>query len=315
MTLRPLYFGRGFFPATDCFAVLASTVVLMFPQTVPATEVDCLDSNAALEYWRPIREQATTAELAANDLAPELVSCLGSPDPELRDSIGYELFTYWLRQDKLTDETRAALLAELSSEMSRGSEGSTLSRSFSALILSEVMRSDAIKPFMTDAERQTLLDATINALEQEKDFRGLEADIGWVHPIAHMADLLWRFALHPATSTEQASKILDGVRSKVAPTEVSYSFNEGDRLARVVATLIQNEVMDAGRIGDWIRTFETPYAMDTWSNAFKSPAGMAELHNTKQFLRALADQLEGVDLDTRISDPLSALVQGFTQLI
>jgi hypothetical protein len=315
MTLRLLCFGRGFFPPTDCVAVLVSTVVLLLPQFVQATEVDCLDSKAALEYWRPIREQATTAELPANDLAPELVSCLGSPDPELRDSIGYELFTYWLRQDKLTDETRAALLAELTSEMRRGSEGSTLSRSFSALILSEVMRSDAIKPFMTDAERQTLLDATITALEQEKDFRGLEADIGWVHPIAHMADLLWRFALHPATSKEQASTILDGVRSKVAPTEVSYSFNEGDRLARVVTTLIQNEVIDAGKIGAWIQSFETPHAMDTWSNAFMSSAGMAELHNTKQFLRALADQLEGVDLDARISDPLNALVQGFTQLI
>jgi len=280
-----------------------------------AAGVDCMETDSALTYWRPIREQAADEGEPANDLAIELVSCLGSPDPELRDRIGYELFAYWLRQEKLSDQTRSQLLVELSAGLSNQSATMGLSRSFSALILAEVMRSDAINPFMTDGQRQALLDKATVAIANENDFRGLDANIGWVHPVAHMADLLWRFALHPQTDTDQATKILDAVRSKVAPTSVSYTFNEGDRLARVVTTLLTTELVDAESMAAWISKFEKPHSMEKWSVAFQSPEGMAELHNTKQFLRSLSDQLAGAEIDPAIAEPIAELVNGFTQLI
>jgi hypothetical protein len=55
--------------------------------------------------------------------------------------------------------------------------------------------------------------------------------------------------------------------------------------------------------------------MERWSDAFRSPEGMTELHNTKQFMRALSDQLTATDVADSISEALAALVQGFTQLI
>jgi len=42
---------------------------------------------------------------------------------------------------------------------------------------------------------------------------------------------------------------------------------------------------------------------------------MAELHNSRQFLRALSDQLEGHDVPEPVSDTLDGLVAGFTGLI
>ena len=277
--------------------------------------VDCLNDADALAYWEPIREKAETDELPADRLALELVSCLGSPDPELRDRIGYELFAKWLRSDSLNDETRHSLLEKLSAHLEDASSDATLSRSFSALILAELMRSDGLKPFMSDADRQILLKAAAKALQSETDFRGLTDDIGWVHPVAHMADLQWRFVLHPATSSVQADDILRAVRTKVAPTTVSYAFNESDRLARVVATIVRRNLVDAGSIRNWILAFQVPQSMEKWSDAFQSPTGMAELHNTKQFLRALSDQLRETEIAPEISEPLDALVAGFTNLI
>jgi hypothetical protein len=287
----------------------------MLPALATAYAPDCRDTDAALDYWRPVREQAASENLPANELAPQLVSCLGSPDPELRDRIGYELFTYWLRQEKLDDGTRTALLETLMDLLSRPGGETALSRSFSALVLAEVMRSDANSPFMSDDERQMLLDTTAAALERETDFRGLDADIGWVHPVAHMADLLWRFALHPATTREQGRQLLAAVRTKVAPTDVSYAFNEGDRLARVVSTLVRRDLVAPGEIVAWLERFAAPQTMDKWSTAFQSPTGMAELHSTKQFLRALSDQLASLDIDDGIATTLDELVTGFTQLI
>lgn len=280
-----------------------------------AAAVDCMNEAAALAYWQPIRDEADRDDLPTGRLALELVSCLGSPNPELRDRIGYELFAKWLRADALSDATRKSLLRTLSDQMANTSADAVLSRSFSALILAELMRSDGLKPFMTDNERQDLLGVAGRALQSETDYRGLTADTGWIHPVAHMADLHWRFALHPATTSEQAEEILQAVYTQVAPTTVSYAFNESDRLARVVATIIMRGLVDAETLGNWILSYQEPQSMERWSAAFQSPAGMAELHNTKQFLRALSDQLLEADVAAEISEPLNALVNGFTNLI
>ena len=274
--------------------------------------VECGNVDEALEYWRPIREQAEDNALPADKLAIEFLPCLGSENAELRDRIGYELLTYWLRNDKLTDETRLSLATSLQSNLA--SEDSLL-RSFSALVLAEVMRSDANKPFLLEPTRGGLLQSAITALTRESDYRGLEPDIGWVHPVAHLADLLWRFALHPETNASQAEQILFAVKAQVAPTSVSYAFNEGDRLARIVSTIIRRGLVPTESVALWISAFGRPDSMPRWGEAFQSPEGMAALHNTKQFLRALSDQLAGDDIDESIRAPLDELVGGVTQLI
>ena len=43
--------------------------------------------------------------------------------------------------------------------------------------------------------------------------------------------------------------------------------------------------------------------------------GLVSLSGIKQFLRALSDQLAGIDVDPAISGALTPLVTGFTQLI
>ena len=294
---------------------LATIILSSGFSSARAAGVGCLNTSEALAYWRPLREAPEMSSSSANSLALELLSCLGSPNPELRDQIGYELYVEWLRNDRLTDATRHALLRELSIRMRQKGNDVSLSRSFSALVLGELMRSDANKAFMSSQQRQGLLDDAIETLRNEQDFRGLVADIGWVHPVAHLSDLLWRFALHQETTPAQASSLLLAVRSKVAPVETSYTFNESDRLARVVSTLISRQLLDVEITAEWIESFSTPLTMEMWSDAFRTPAGMAELHNTKQFLRALSDQLATTNVADAISEPLAALVQGFTQLI
>ncbi len=285
----------------------------------PAATTDCADVDSALAYWRPIREEPEQAGLAYDRLALELVACLNSSNAELRDEIGYTLFSTWLRGDRLSDATRRLLLKKLqdmmntSPEMAAGSE--SFGRSFAALVLAELMRSDAYQPFLDESERHTLLGDALRALDREKDFRGLTAEHGWVHPVAHIADLLWRFALHPDTDADEAWIVLDGLRVKVSTTEAAYTFNEGDRLARVAGAIIARRLLPADRILAWLAFFESPASMADWPAAFQSPEGMTELHNTKQFVRSLSDQIAANDIDPRITRSLSALVQEFTDLI
>ncbi len=310
------------FPPNGCsnsgkisLIALATLVLQAVLPTASAAGVDCLDTSEALAYWRPIRKAPASSSASADDLALELISCLGSPDPELRDQIGYELYVDWLRNDHLADATRIRLFDELSSRIQESTSDRALSRSFSALVLAELMRSDAKRTFLSADQRQRLLTDATEALQRETDYRGLIADIGWVHPIAHLGDLLWRFALHPQTTPAQGITLLRAVRSKVAPTQTTFAFNESDRLARVVSALIRRQLLEEQETAMWIESFAVPTTMEKWSDAFRSPQGMAELHNTKLFLRALSDQLAGDDVAAAIREPLEALIQGFTQLI
>jgi hypothetical protein len=189
------------------------------------------------------------------------------------------------------------------------------SRSFSALVLSELMRSDVQAAFMQDADRSRLLDLAIHAFLNETDFRGLDPDLGWIHPLAHQSDLLWRFALHPRTTAPQAERILDALRARLMSAAAPFIFNEGDRMARVAATLLATGKPGESEILEWLNSFESPGSMSTWEDAFRTPRGMVELHNSKQFLRALNDQVLGLDLSNTVAARLRMLLGEFRRLV
>jgi hypothetical protein len=245
-------------------------------------------------------------------LARDLLPCLGSPNPLLRDNIGYGLYSYWLRNERLDRDSKRFLFNALQAELQ---SDAALERSFSALILAELLRADAIDAFLSANERNGLLGQTAAALQAETDYRGLDAELGWVHPVAHLADVLWRFALHPALGAEQARQIQAAVRAKATPLDTSYAFNEGDRLARVISQLLAREVLPEEAWQRWFAQFELRRDGQDWSSAFSSPQGMAELHNAKLFIRALADQIAGSSISSNLQARVEELVAMFTELV
>lgn len=285
---------------------------------VGAQTVDCLDTSAALTFWRPIREAvraggANSADAERYTLA--LLECLASPDSELRDRIAYEVLTFWLRSEALSAATQQQVLTHLQTNLGLTGREDSLKRSFSALLLSELLRADNNAAFMAGAARLSLLKDSVSALARETDYRGFTEEFGWVHPVAHLADILWRFALHSALTQEQAELILTGVRSQAGTTQIGFTFNESDRLARSIATLIARRSLPESTFVNWLGNYDSPTASDDWFNAFSSVAGMRELHNSKAFIRALSDQLQGQDIDAAVREKLEQLVQLFTAIV
>lgn len=292
-------------------------LLLIFLYSLPVSskaqpDANCAASAENIAWWREIYDNRQEERSVADALAYDLLACLASPNSELRDTFGYGLYTYWLRNEQLSLSTRQFLFSEL---MNRLASDNSLERSFSALILSELMRADAQNAFLASIERQQLLDSIAAALETETDYRGLDTELGWVHPVAHMADVLWRFALHPALTAAESRQILTAIQSKAISTDTAYAFNEGDRLARVVAILIRREVLTDAQWLEWLGEFEFRSDGSDWSTAFSSPAGMRELHNAKLFVRALADQLQSIEPGPAISEELALLTALFAGLV
>lgn len=277
--------------------VFLSACLLSTGQAIAASDAltpQCPSDRESLERWRAVRQSALEAE--ADRLALELAECLASRSPELRDRIAYEVLTYWLRQEKLKAETVAALREKLIPWLARGGgeagSDAAIVRAFSALVLSELVRHDTIHGAWPPEQIASSLKSALAAFTAERDYRGLVPEIGWIHCVAHEADLLWRLVLHPKTSGADHAATLEALSGQIGRLGLpAYTHNEGDRLSRVASAVVARGELPAADVSAWITSVGQPGSLESWRAAFLTPDGMAQLHNVKSFLRALRQQL------------------------
>jgi hypothetical protein len=180
---------------------------------------------------------------AKRALALGLVDCLGDRDPAVRDGVAYAALATWMRAGDFDPATLRALQAALRMQLATSDPDGVL-HPFAALVLSEVARTDRVAPWMSPAERKSMLADATGYLVAVGDYRGFEAGIGWRHGVAHGSDWLLQLALNPALDAAQLQQVLDAVAVQAVPeTGHAYVFGEPARLARPVAWVARRGVL------------------------------------------------------------------------
>ncbi len=221
--------------------------------------------------------------------ALELLDCLGDPDPDMRDKIGYEGFSTLLRGKKLSTDAVKILRQRLAAMLQDTlPDRSGFAKPFVALALSEVVRADRVTPIFTDAERRETVAAATDYLRGITDYRGYDENEGWRHGVAHIADVLMQLSLNPAITPEDLTKMRGAIGSQIAPKNAHfYIYGEPDRLARPILFMAAREGFTAE---DWVAWFEgiaDPAPFEDWNAVYNSQEGLAKLHNTKAFANAV----------------------------
>jgi hypothetical protein len=195
-------------------------------------------------YWRSIAEAKfeVPAGATAQQLTPELLTSLGSPDPELRDDLAVSILTAWIYQKKLLgpDDLRPMTLTlEANLRKGIGAIGTdgVLLRSFSALTLSVIAARDNEAPFLSADEHAKLLDDALAYFHDERDTRGFDAVKGWMHSAAHTSDLLKFLARNPRLPVAGQSRILSAMLAKNRESPAPFSQGEDERMARIAISL------------------------------------------------------------------------------
>lgn len=241
-------------------------------------------------------KSAPPSGAAADALARDALACLASPDPVLRDELGFELLSKLIRAGAVSPAALRgladALVPELRAGIGERSTDTVFRRAFAALVLSEIVRQDTRERALDEPTVRRVLDAAVAYLPAERDLRARDDRRGWMHGVAHGADLLWRLAANPRLNAADHERLLAALATKIAPegTDV-YTNNEGDRLARVVTQVLVRGLVPKEKLIAWVRALGEPGPLGSWGSAFASDAGMARLHNTKLFVRALHGQL------------------------
>lgn len=219
-------------------------------------------------------------------LAIALLDCLAHPDPALRDEIGFEALQSWMRAGQLDTATlhtiRTTLLARL-----KGQDAIGFSQPFAVLVLSEVARTDRIKPYLSSGERAALVREGAAWLSQWRDYRGYIERDGWRHGVAHGADLMLQLALNPALGKPEHELMLAAIAPQVLPKGPFfphfYQFGEGERLMAPVFHLARRDTLTPAEWEAWL----APLVAATNMPGPVSMAALAGRHNLKAFLLPL----------------------------
>lgn len=246
-------------------------------------------------------------------LTEELLGYLGSPDSELRDDIAYTTFYQWINKHAFYDaellrQMRDILLDNLMAGIRGSDPQTTLTRSFSALVLSLIVYRDIHESFLSEEEFDELVDSALRYLEAEQDLRGYEKGIGWIHAIAHTADLLRFIIRNKKTDGENHEYILQAIANKLtSPTEAVFVHDEDERLALTAMEIIKRGETDIEAIVAILFQLESWKKHNT-SEQFQA-AVHAPYHNIKNFLRSWYFQLTANEIPEKYQEGLPQILE------
>jgi hypothetical protein len=253
------------------------------------------------EFWKQIvrNDYRVPAGQSAASLIEDLTDNLGSPDPELRDDLAYDISAAWIYKNELlsSDDLRRLIQkCERNLGVGIGEVGkdSVLLRSFSALELSLIAAFDNKKPFMSEAESQQLLTAALAYMNRERDLRGYDRDKGWIHATAHTADLLKFLGRSSRLKAADQARILDAIAGKLRQGGQVFVFGENERMAAATMSLVRRSDFDQQAFVSWLARF-VAQGNALWKNPQLDVVEFASVQNAKDLLRSLLVQLESLD--------------------
>ena len=258
-------------------------------------------------FWQAIakNESAVPKHESADALAEELSALLKSSDPELRDGLAYSILARWIyRPNILSTPTLISLTDEWRAKLKSGTgeigTDSVLQRSFSALCLSSIAERDAKAPFLGEPRYHQLLADAVTYLQSERDLRGYDAKLGWIHATAHTADLLQALAASPLLTKQQQGSILSALATRLSSAPQVYTQGEQDRMAAAVLAVIRRSDYGAASFENWLAKLQEE-DKKVWTNPL-TPETLARYQNHTYFLQALAVRLSLESEAPRIAD-------------
>ncbi|MEU7391640.1 DUF2785 domain-containing protein [Streptomyces tanashiensis] len=227
--------------------------------------------------WKSVEaaDCAVPADRPMDDLVRELSRALGDPDPLVRDGAPYTVLATWIARRVIEKPRRLELGDEMAA---RFTDPRIEARTFAPLVLDMLVGAGDFKA--------SWVDAFARWYPAEQDLRGYDETLGWLHAVAHGADLLAGFGLHPEA---EPVRMLDLAAARLtAPTDHVYDQLEDDRLARAIArVLTRTDLSEADAVG-WLDPIADRFGADRISTPV--PAHLSNCLRTLRLLYILADR-------------------------
>jgi hypothetical protein len=263
------------------------------PPGVPAAEGPPAAERRGQAFWLELAKACRVpAGETAFGLVSEAVGLLGSADTVWRDDVGYGVVASCVWQARaLTPAERRMLVERLTANLRKGvgeiGSDSVLLRTFSALDLSVLAAVELDAPALDTAGYRAMLDAALTYMRDERDLRGLEPRVGWVHATAHTADLLKFLARDRRFTPADQARLLDVAWTKLAaPGTAVFTHAEDERLAAAIVSVVRRDDFDAAGFASWLLRFPA-LEKQVWAKTPPEPRLLDAAQNARNLLRSL----------------------------
>ncbi|WP_371095365.1 DUF2785 domain-containing protein [Streptomyces sanglieri] len=227
--------------------------------------------------WKSVEaaDCAVPADRPMDDLVLELSRALADPDPQVRDGAPYTVLATWIARGTIAASRRLELGDEMAT---RFTDPRVEARTFAPLVLDMLVEAGDFKPGWVDAFERWY--------PVERDLRGHDETLGWLHAVAHGADLLARFGCHPRVAPV---RMLDLAAARLtAPTDHVYDQLEDDRLARAIARVLTRTDLSERDAVRWLDPIADRFGAARISTPV--PAHLSNCLRTLRLLYILADR-------------------------
>jgi hypothetical protein len=200
-------------------------------------------------------------------LVAELVEMLASPDAQVRDETAFAALATWIDGGVVPDDQLRGLGDVMAVRLGADQ---VHARSFAALILDVIVSTrNVCEPrWVDDFERW---------YAGETDVRGHDMTLGWLHAVAHGADLLGSLGRRPDVAPR---RMLDLAGARLlAPVDAVWHDQEHDRLAYAIGKTLTRTDLSEQDAEAWLSPLR-----DLMSGGAPGPVP-ANVSNTLQTLR------------------------------
>lgn len=222
------------------------------------------------------------------DYVKLMLEYIGDPQPKLRDDLIYSTFYKWINEKQwFSDaELRELLLILLDEQhlfyhIGSKEDQAVFTRTFSVLIVALILQRHREQAILDSTEFSTVKEALIRYYEEEQDLRGFMPEEGWAHAAAHGADALDELVLCSESDAAIREEVLAVIQRMLYNDQYIFSDEEDERIATIVATIIDHHLLPQQSIVDWIRNLEQ---CGGWP---RSRGQYVARVNTKNFVRSL----------------------------
>jgi len=179
----------------------------------------------------------------------ELIDLLASPDPHLRDEVAYSQLAILIESggaDQHLHELGDRLILQLKDEAIQ-------TRTFSALVLGCLVERSTHNGQLNRETLLRWLESFANWYRSETNLRGWDEELGWLHAVAHGADVIATFAQAPELREEDLVALLDLVAVRLfTPTTWVFREQEDERLGRAAAIVLCRSELTRSTATAWL---------------------------------------------------------------
>ncbi|MGH3170456.1 MAG: DUF2785 domain-containing protein [Trebonia sp.] len=238
----------------------------------------------------------------------DLLRMLCSTDPAERDEVAYLAMVHRIGSGAEDED-----LVALGDEMARRLKDPAIQvRTFAALVLAEILERDMAAGRATTEAVLRWRDAFAAWYPAERDLRGWDEELGWLHAVAHGADALALFGRSPRLGRDDLRALL-GIAAERMLAETDYVFRdqEEDRLAYALALILSRAELREDDCVGWLAPVSDAFAggepgpVPAFATNAMRTLRMLYLHCDRGFLFPEATQGDTTAVPTQVGHPVA----------